>query len=231
MSSAKRPRILVAADDGLAERIGPSLPEFEVMATPIDQLPGRAHQLKPRVVLCVGPDAGEALAIMRRLRVTEPDARSILVTPPKAAAERVAALEAGVDDAIPTPVDDRELVGRLRVQAGRARPRRLTRLPVGDGMELDLDRRELLRDGRWVHLRPKEAGLLELMARSPGRAMSRDHILDRVWGPEHDGDPRTVDVHVRWLRAKIEPDPRVPVWLVTVRGVGYRLEPLPLTER
>ena len=91
-------------------------------------------------------------------------------------------------------------------------------------LELDLERRELLRDGAWVHLRPKEARLLELFARMPGRVLTRHHILERVWGPDHDGDPRTVDVHVRWLRSKIEPDPHAPVWLVTIRGVGYRLE-------
>ena len=72
---------------------------------------------------------------------------------------------------------------------------------------------------------------MELFARAPGRVLTRGHILERVWGPEHRGDPRTVDVHVRWLRSKIEPDPHDPVWLLTVRGVGYRLEPGPLTER
>ena len=102
---------------------------------------------------------------------------------------------------------------------------------MGDGVELDLDRRELLRDDRWIHLRPKEAQLLELFARNPGRTLAREHILERVWGAGHDGDPRTVDVHVRWLRDKIEPDPHVPTRLLTVRGRGYRLEPGPLTER
>jgi DNA-binding response OmpR family regulator len=98
-------------------------------------------------------------------------------------------------------------------------------------MELDLGRQALWRDGTWVHLRPKEARLLELFARSPGRVHSRAQILERVWGPAHAGDPRTVDVHVRWLRAKIERDPHAPTRLLTVRGVGYRLEPPPLTER
>ncbi|MEX1335685.1 MAG: response regulator transcription factor, partial [Candidatus Limnocylindrales bacterium] len=159
------------------------------------------------------------------------EARLLFVTPPEAEAERLAALEAGVDEIATRPISISELAGRVRLLLQRARPVRRSRLPVGDGLELDLDRRQLLRGDEWIHLRPKEAKLLELFARSPGRVLTRDHILERVWGPNHDGDPRTVDVHVRWLRAKVEPDPHEPVWLLTVRGVGYRLETLPLTER
>jgi DNA-binding response OmpR family regulator len=75
-----------------------------------------------------------------------------------------------------------------------------------------------------VHLRPKEFGLLAMLAGHPGRAWTRRQLMDRVWGPGHAGESRTVDVHVRWLRSKIEPDPAHPVRLVTVRGVGYRLD-------
>jgi DNA-binding response OmpR family regulator len=138
------------------------------------------------------------------------------------------ALEAGVDEVLSEPMSRSELAARLRILLRRSRQARRTRLRIGERLELDLERRELLRDGTWVHLRPKEARLLELFARSPGRVLTRSHILERVWGPDHEGDPRTVDVHVRWLRSKIEPDPHHPVWLVTVRDVGYRLEPGPL---
>jgi DNA-binding response OmpR family regulator len=109
----------------------------------------------------------------------------------------------------------------------RARP--ATSLPIADGFELDLVAHELRLDGRSVHLRPKEFQLLALLAAHPGRAYSRRQLLDRVWGADHGGDPRTVDVHIRWLRSKVEPRPDQPVHLVTVRGVGYRLDP-PLTE-
>jgi DNA-binding response OmpR family regulator len=98
-------------------------------------------------------------------------------------------------------------------------------LLVGDGPELDLAGHELRRQGEVVHLRPKELGLLALLAAHPGRAYTRWELLDRVWGPGHDAGTRTVDVHVRWLRAKVEPDPGRPVHLITVRGVGYRLDP------
>ena len=84
---------------------------------------------------------------------------------------------------------------------------------------------ELRRDGRLVHLRPKEFDLLAVLASHPGRAWTRRQLLDRAWGHGHDGDPRTIDVHVRWLRSKIETEPEQPAHLVTVRGVGYRLDP------
>ncbi|MBA3851001.1 MAG: winged helix-turn-helix transcriptional regulator [Chloroflexi bacterium] len=103
-------------------------------------------------------------------------------------------------------------------------PRDAHRLRVSDGIDLDLDSRELRRDGRAVHLRPKEFGLLDLLARHPGRTFTRRQLLDRVWGSDRDGDPRTVDVHVRWLREKLEEDPEHPRLLMTVRGVGYRLD-------
>ena len=98
-------------------------------------------------------------------------------------------------------------------------------LPVAHGVELDLVAHEVRRDALAVHLRPKEFGLLALMASHPGRAYTRQELLERVWGKGHESGVRTVDVHVRWLRTKIESDPERPAHLVTVRGVGYRLDP------
>jgi DNA-binding response OmpR family regulator len=153
----------------------------------------------------------------------------IVVTPAEDAGGRLRALAAGIDEALP-PIGLDELAGRLRLTSRRAT--RVARLVIDEGVELDLRRRELFRDGHWVHLRPKEARLLEVFIRASGRTLTRRHILTRVWGADHRGDPRTVDVHVRWLRAKIEPEPRHPVRLLTVRGVGYRLEtPTSLTDR
>ena len=164
------------------------------------------------------------MLVLRRSRA---DMRLLYVTPRSAETERLRALEAGVDEVLSEPISSTGLTTRLRLLLRRSHQVRRTRLPISDRVELELERRELLRDGAWVHLRPKEARLLELFARAPGRVLTRHHILERVWGPDHDGDPRTVDVHVRWLRSKIEPDPHAPVWLVTVRGVGYRLEQWP----
>jgi DNA-binding response OmpR family regulator len=98
-------------------------------------------------------------------------------------------------------------------------------LPVAAGVELDLLAHELRRAGRPVHVRPKEYLLLAILAANPGRAFSRRQLLDMAWDPDRDIDPRTVDVHVHWLRSKIEATPRRPAHLVTVRGFGYRLDP------
>jgi DNA-binding response OmpR family regulator len=106
-----------------------------------------------------------------------------------------------------------------------------TRLPVAESIVLDLLAHELRRDGRAIQLRPKEYQLLATLAANPGRAFSRRQLLDMAWAPERDIDTRTVDVHVHWLRAKIEEVPRHPTHLITVRGFGYRLDPWPDRSR
>ena len=95
---------------------------------------------------------------------------------------------------------------------------------VFDDLTIDLGRREVLLQDEPVHLKPKEFDLLEFLARHRGMVLSRSQILEQVWGWDYIGDTRTVDVHVRWLREKIEPEPANPVRIVTVRGVGYRFE-------
>ena len=106
---------------------------------------------------------------------------------------------------------------------------------VADGFELDVVGYALLREGTPVHLRPREFQLLATLAADPGRAFTRAQLIDLAWGHGRDVDPRTVDVHVHWLRSKIEAQPGRPTHLVTVRGVGYRLDPAqpvnrPLTD-
>ncbi len=91
-------------------------------------------------------------------------------------------------------------------------------------LTIDLNRREVSCKGQAQHLKPKEFDLLVFLARNRGIVLSRDLVLERVWGWDYDGGSRTVDVHVRWLREKIEQDPSRPVRIVTVRGVGYRFE-------
>ena len=93
-----------------------------------------------------------------------------------------------------------------------------------DGLELDSDTRQVKRDGNVIALRPKEFELLAYLMRNPSIVLSRDRLLERVWGYDYTGDTRTVDVHVRWLREKIEADPGRPKLLITVRGAGYRFE-------
>ena len=203
--------------------------------TPVDLVRGsrafldRLERGRPRLVVLATPPASDRdvdrLLAVRRRRA---GLRILHLSPPDAVDARVAALRDGFDEALPSTIDVGELVARLRLlderaRGGRGRPT----IAVADGVVLDPVAHEVRRDGALVHLRPKEFQLLAMLAGHPGRAYTRRQLLDRVWGPDHDGDPRTVDVHVRWLRAKIERRPEAPIHLVTVRGVGYRLDPQP----
>ena len=183
---------------------------------------------RPRIVVVSQPpghdEEVELVAAERRRRSR---LRALHIAPPDAVTDRMAALARGFDDALTTATSGNELAARLAWLEARARERPAPGavLPVAEGLELDLAAHELRRGSQTVHLRPKEFGLLALLAAHPGRAYSRRELLERVWGHGHDSGPRTVDVHVRWLRSKIEPDPDRPIHLVTVRGVGYRLDP------
>jgi two-component system alkaline phosphatase synthesis response regulator PhoP len=148
-----------------------------------------------------------------------------MISPSAAITERLDALRAGVDEAHADTIDPTELGARIALLEERSRPRQMTTLTISPDTEIDLVAHEVRRAGALVHLRPKEFQLLSVLAAHPGRAYTRRQLLDRVWRAGHDGDPRTVDVHIRWLRSKIEPRPEAPVHLVTVRGVGYRLDP------
>jgi len=148
--------------------------------------------------------------------------------------DKVVGLEVGADDYMTKPFSMRELVARVKALLRRVRLDReelaaesaevgSERLAFGD-LTIDLARCEVLREGEPLHLKPKEHDLLVFLARNRGIVLSRDLILERVWGWDYGGGSRTVDVHVRWLREKIEPDPASPSRIVTVRGVGYRFE-------
>ena len=187
----------------------------------------RLERARPRLVLVSTPPASDRdvdrLLGVRRRRA---GLRILHVSAPDAVEARVAALRDGFDEALPSSVAVTELTARLclldeRARGGPGRPF----IPVADGVVMDPVAHEVRRDGALIHLRPKEFQLLAMLASHPGRAYTRRQLLDRVWGPGHDGDPRTVDVHVHWLRAKIERRPEAPIHVVTVRGVGYRLDP------
>jgi DNA-binding response OmpR family regulator len=147
--------------------------------------------------------------------------------------DRVIGLELGADDYITKPFSMRELMARVKAQLRRVRLIReeresddvLGKETVRYGnLILDLTRREVLLDDRPIALKPKEFDLLLFLARHRGHVLSRELVLERVWGWDFTGGSRTVDVHVRWLREKIEPDPANPERIITVRGAGYRFE-------
>ena len=184
------------------------------------------RSMRPRVAIVATPPAGPAdieVALDERRRRST--LRVVLISPLAAIGPRLDALRAGADEALADTIHPTELGARLTLLEERARPRPASLLTVSDDTELDLAAHEVRRSGSLVHLRPKEFQLLSVLASHPGRAYTRRQLLDRVWGTGHEGDPRTVDVHVRWLRSKIEPRPEAPIHLVTVRGVGYRLDP------
>lgn len=147
--------------------------------------------------------------------------------------DRVIGLEMGADDYMTKPFSMREFLARVKAQLRRVRLIReemdqeagLAREIIRFGnLTIDLTRREVLLNDQPVAVKPKEFDLLLFLARHRGQVLSRELILERVWGWEFSGGSRTVDVHVRWLREKIEPDPAEPTRIVTVRGAGYRFE-------
>ncbi len=148
--------------------------------------------------------------------------------------DRVVGLEVGADDYLTKPFSMRELLARVKAQFRRtsmireqmqetAADQAHRKLRFG-GLLIDVTRREVTLDGTVLPLKPKEYDLLLFLAEHRGQLMTRDFILERAWGWNFVGDSRTVDVHVRWLRQKIEADPAVPSRIVTVRGGGYRFE-------
>jgi DNA-binding response OmpR family regulator len=219
---------LVLASGGPAVDLPKLAPDTHVLVLDDpSEFHGSLEQLRPRIAVIAMPPAGPAdVALLAHARRRRPLLRAVLIAPLSATPERLAALDLGIDDAVPDSIDPHELAGRLTILADRARSRPGPSLPIAGDAELDLAAHELRRRGLIVHLRPKEYRLLALLAAHPGRAYTRRQLLDRVWGPAHKGGARTVDVHVRWLRSKIETDPDRPVHLVTVRGVGYRLDPV-----
>jgi two-component system alkaline phosphatase synthesis response regulator PhoP len=180
---------------------------------------------RPRIVLLGTPPSGpDELDVALHERRRRPSLRVVVVSPSAAIDDRLEALRAGADEAHADTMDPLELVARLTILEERTRARHETVLAVTDETEIDLVAHEVRRAGQVVRLRPKEFQLLAMLAAHPGRAYTRRQLLDRVWGPGHAGDPRTVDVHIRWLRSKLEARPDAPEHLVTVRGVGYRLD-------
>jgi DNA-binding response OmpR family regulator len=218
---------LVLADGGPAGAIADDAdPSDRLVVTDPGRFAAALVERRPRVVILSTPPAGPAeveLAVRERRR--RPSLRIVHVSRIEDVDGRLAAIRAGVDEAVTDLIDPDELRGRIEILEARAHAPTRQELVVADDVVLDLVAHEVRRDGRLVHLRPKEFQLLAMLAAHPGRAYTRRQILDRVWGHDHVGDPRTVDVHVRWLRSKLEPDPDAPVHLVTVRGVGYRLDP------
>jgi two-component system response regulator RegX3 len=150
----------------------------------------------------------------------------IMVTARDSEVDKVVGLELGADDYVTKPFSSRELVARIRAVLRRgAEPEELMLNVVEAGpVRMDVERHVVTVEGHQVALPLKEFDLLELLLRNAGRVLTRGQLIDRVWGADYVGDTKTLDVHVKRLRAKIEPDPASPKYLVTVRGLGYKFE-------
>jgi DNA-binding response OmpR family regulator len=191
-----------------------------------------ARQMKPDLlvldIMLPGLDGFEVCRILRK-EMTMP---ILMLTARDDEIDRVVGLEVGADDYLTKPFSMRELIARVKAQLrrtrllqdqGRAAPQAQDVLAF-DSLVINRTRREVTLAGQPLQLKPQEYELLVFFAEHRGQMLSREFILERVWGWDFIGDSRTVDVHVRWLRQKIEADAARPVRIVTVRGGGYRFE-------
>jgi len=193
-----------------------------------------ARNLKPDLIvldlMLPGIDGFEVTRILRKEMTTS----ILMLTARDDEIDRVVGLEVGADDYLTKPFSMRELIARVKAQLRRVR---LIREEMGkqdtesthekltfDNLVINQTRREVILYDEPLQLKPKEYELLTFLAEHKGQMLSREFILERVWGWDYIGDSRTVDVHVRWLRQKIEADAGKPERIITVRGGGYRFE-------
>ncbi len=197
-------------------------------------------------VICAS-DGNEAIALARRehpdlilLDVMLPDRSGIdvtrtirkesktpiiMVTAKVEEIDKVLGLEMGADDYVPKPFSPRELIARIKAVLRRTSDHSEEKDEITfDKLSINLVKHEVRKNGQIVELKPKEFDLLRLMATNPGKVYTRDFLLEQLWGYDYLGDTRTVDVHMRRLRQKIEDDPSNPKQLKTVHGIGYKFQ-------
>ncbi len=227
----RRPyRVLIVEDEaGLADSIRYTLESegFDVLVAATGTAGVEAARLNgPDVILLdlMLPEMA-GLDVCRQVR-TFSDVPIIMLTAKDAEADKVAGLELGADDYMTKPFSMRELVARIRSQL-----RRMSRTGLladtnevlrGGPVELDIDAHVVRVNGEPVEIRPKEFELLEALMRRKDRLAARHTLIDEVWGPSYFGDTKTLDVHVKRLREKLEEDPANPRHIVTIRGLGYK---------
>ncbi len=192
----------------------------------------KAREIKPDLILLdimlPGMDGFEVCRIIRR-DMTVP---ILMLTARDDEIDRVVGLEVGADDYLTKPFSMRELIARVKALLRRVRIMKDMNGQINGSQKkfefgnltIDEVRREVLLDNKPLDLKPKEYDLLVYLAQHKGQVVSRELILEKVWGWDYFGDSRTVDVHVRWLREKIETDPAKPERIITVRSAGYRFE-------
>ena len=220
-------RVLIIEDEAIyRETLGFLLAKegFEVVEAP-DGAAGLAaydRQGADIVLLDLMMPGLSGTEVCRRLRQRS-TVPIIMVTARDAEIDKVVGLELGADDYVTKPFSHRELVARVRAVLRRGVDTELIPDVIeGSGVRMDVERHEVWVDGEPVRLALKEFELLEMLLRNAGRVMTRGQLIDRIWGADYVGDTKTLDVHVKRLRGKIEADPANPRLLVTVRGLGYK---------
>ena len=234
-------KILVVEDElALRETITYNLQQqgYEVIAaedgeTAIQLAKENRPDLMLLDIMLPNVDGFEVCRILRK----EMNLPILMLTARSSEIDRVLGLEMGADDYIVKPFSMRELLSRVKAQLRRMKMIREeidNQSPDGnvnegdilrfDNLQIDILRREVSRDGKILAMKPKEYDLLHYLAKHRRAALSRDTILREVWGWEYTGGTRTVDVHIRWLREKIEEDPANPSRIITIHGIGYRFE-------
>lgn len=164
--------------------------------------------------------------VCRQLRLTS-QVPIIMLTAKDSEVDIVVGLELGADDYVTKPYSTRELLARMRAVLRRRAPEDSDideRILTGGRVTLDIDRHTVSVDGAEINMPLKEFELLEVLMRNAGRVLTRGQLIDRVWGTDYFGDTKTLDVHIKRIRSRIEQSPSEPTMLVTVRGLGYRFE-------
>jgi two-component system, OmpR family, response regulator RegX3 len=223
-------RVLVVEDeesysDALGYMLRKEGYEVEIAATGNEALAAFERRGADIVLLDLMLPGIPGTEVCRQIRATS-TVPVIMVSAKDDEIDKVVGLELGADDYVTKPYSPRELVARIRAvlrrgqEASDLAPDTLEAGPV----RMDVERHVVTVDGTEQRLPLKEFELLEMFLRNSGRVLTRGQLIDRVWGSDYVGDTKTLDVHVKRLRAKLEPDPSEPKYLVTVRGLGYKLD-------
>ena len=224
-------RILIVEDeesfsDPLSYLLGKEGFEVEVVDNGLDAITEFDRNGADLVLLDLQLPGQSGTEVCRQLRQRS-SVPVIMLTAKDSEIDKVVGLELGADDYVTKPYSSRELVARVRAVLRRqGEPEELVPSTVQAGpVRMDIERHVVSVGGEQVALPLKEFELLEMLLRNSGRVLTRGQLIDRVWGSDYVGDTKTLDVHVKRLRSKIEPDPSVPQHLITVRGLGYKFEP------
>lgn len=219
--------LLVEDDDILREALAYNLrrESYEVIEVADGQeaIASARRESPDLILLDVMLPGLDGLSVCRVLR-SESSTPIILLTARSGEVDKIVGLESGADDYVTKPFSTGELLARIRAALRRSQQASSGLILERGDIRLNLERRRAHRGERELILSPKEFELLAELMRNSGVALSRDILLERVWGYDFIGDSRTVDVHVRWLREKVEEDPSQPHYIQTVRGIGYRFE-------